>query len=614
MLPIEFFSFLVSMSLLPDSPVNVSLTADRTGQYVAIYSKHSNIKVWDCYNRKKSIELQVKTKKGSYSVVSWSFRNLYVRNSKSVFWLSVDSEYMDELSHKILAYGTTNGCVGLMYALINKEIASNCTAHSACIQDIVWDKNCTRLYSSANDKTIVEWEISENGFTPARVIQAWKKSIGRLALSCDGKFLVAASTHIRIWDIQNDCSVYTLSGHTSQVNCLELLHYEDGSISHVISVGEDERLISVQKLHLENSFQQSSTLRCPHHPISIHRSEQDAIFVVASNGVLYMYAPPFDHESSKPMSHVWSLQITDVSQSNGVGKSLMMPVLSVCCLKEEGHILLMYGNLFKPVFEEIAIDLSEKRINLERCSKQKSSLKANSIIDFMPSSNTAIPIQLISHHSKKVKRKRPADDETSSEQISDISLGEIIAEQEVNSKQETATTGPIASGSLVQMLCQALQSDDSDLFNRVISISSGKTIHNTVKSLPMNSVLPFVDKVMSIVHTTPYRGPSLMKWIKPCLTLHTAYLLTVPDLSNKLGLLYELLDARAANYDKLCQLKGKLDLLANTHNTTTTSEQNPPIKPRLVIEDDDDSSSEADLSELQQQSNSLGESVDERMT
>ena len=603
------------MSLLTDSPVNVSLIADRTGQYVAIYSKHSNIKVWNCYNRKKSIELQVKMKKGSYSVVSWSFRELYVHNSKSVIWLSVDSRYMNELSHKIIAYGTTNGCVGLMHALINKEISSNCTAHSACIQDIVWNNNCTRLYSSADDKAIVEWEISENGFTPSRIIQVWKKAVGRLALSCDGNFLVTASTHICIWDIQNDCSVHKLSGHTSQVNCLELLHNEDGSISHVISVGEDERLISVQKVHLDNTFQQTSTLRCPHNPISIHRSEHDAIFVVASNGVLYMYTPPFVHESSKPINHVWSLQITDVSQSNGVGKSLMMPVLSVCCLKEEGDIILMYGNLIKPIFEKFAIDLSEKRINLERCSKQKSSLKVNSITDVVSStSNTAIPFQLISHHSRKVKRKRPVDDETSSEQISDASIGELIAEREVNSKQETSTAAPIASGSLVQMLCQSLQSDDSDLFNRVISISSGKTIHNTVKYLPINSVLPFINKVMSIIHTTPYRGPNLMKWIKPCLTLHIAYLLTVPDLSNKLGLLYEILDARAANYDKLCQLKGKLDLLANTHNTTSTSEQNPPIKPRLVIVDDDDSSSEADFSELQQQSNSLDESVDERMT
>lgn len=603
------------MSLLPDSPVNVSLTADRTGQYVAIYSKHSNIKVWNCHSRKKSIELQVKLKKGSYSVVSWSFRDLYIRSSKSVFWLSVESEYLDELSHKILAYGTTNGCVGLMYALINKEITSNHTAHShACIQDIVWNNKCTRLYSSGDDKTIVEWEISENGFTPARVIQAWKKAVGKLALSCDGNYLVAASTHIHIWDIQNDCLVHKLSGHTSHVNCLELLHNEDGSINYVISVGEDERLISVQKVHLENYSQQTSTLRCPHHPISLHRSEQDAIFVVASNGVLYMYTPPFDHEPSKPISHAWSLQITDVSQSNGVGKSLMMPVLSVCCLKEEGHILLMYGNLVKPIFEKIAIDLNEKRINLERCSKQKSSLNANSITNVISGSNTAIPIQLISHHSKKVKRKRPADDESSSEQISDVTLGELIAERELNSKQETATTGPIASGSLVQMLCQSLQSDDFDLFNRVISISSGKTIQNTVKSLPMNFVLPFIDKVISIAHTTPYRGPSLMKWMRPCLTLHTAYLLTVPDLSNRLGLLYELLDARAANYDKLCQLKGKLDLLANAYNTTPTNDLNSPIKPILVIEDDDDSSSEADFSELQQLSNSLDESVDERMT
>ncbi|KAI6655996.1 WD repeat-containing protein 43 [Oopsacas minuta] len=605
------------MSLLPHTPMNVSLAADITGQYVALYSKHSNIKIWNSSNGKKFIELQVKAKKGSYSVVSWSIRDLYIRNSKNIIWLSAVSEFSDELSHKILAYGTTSGCVGLMYALINREIVSSDSVHSSCIQDVVWNKNCSQLYSSADDKTIVEWTISEDGFTPGRRIQAWKKSVGKLALSCDGNFLVAASTRIRIWDIQNEVVVRKLTGHTSQVNCLELIHNGDGSISHVISVGEDERMISVQRVQLENSFHHISTLRSPHHPISMHISEYNTVFIVASNGIVYMYELPFDIEPSKPINHVWSLQISDISQSNGAEKSLLMPIMSVFCLKEEGNLLVMYGNLVRPIFEKIAIDLSQKRMNLERCSKQKSSLNVDIITEVKSSSNTAVPIQLMSSHlSKKVKRKRPADDETSSEQVSDVSLGELVSEREENSKKDPEAPRSIATGSLVHMLCQSLQSDDSDLFNQVISVTLGKTIQNTVKSLPMKYVLPFIVKVMSIMHTTPYRGPSLMKWIRPCLTLHTAYLLTVPDLTDRLGMLYELLDSRAANYDKLCQLKGKLDLLANTNrNATPPTRQYSPIKPRLVFEDNDDSSSEADLSESnRQQNNSRDESADELMT
>ena len=595
--------------------MNVSLAADWSGQYVAIYSAHTNIKVWNSSNGKKTIEHPVKLKVGSYSVVSWSPHDLCVRKS----CLSIVSENSDELRHKIFAYGTTSGCVGLMYALIDRELASNITVHSTCIRDLIWNQSCSRLYSSADDKYVVEWSIDENGLSPGRVIKVWNKTVGKLALSVDGSILVAASSHIRLWDIQSEAVVHRLSGHTSQVKCLEILHSSDGNLSHVVSAGEDERMVSVNRIRLEETSPSTSTLRSPHHPISIHKSRTNNIFIVASNGVVYMYRPPFESVSSKPIAHIWSLQITDKSQSNCIEKPNQIPVLYVHWLEEESYLLLIYGNTIKPVFEKVPIDLSEKRVNLERSSKLKSSLNEKVVNNVRSTSNTAVPIQLVPHKSKKVKRKRPVENDTCLDL--DTSIGDLLAEQEGNSKSKvTEPTGAIASGSLVQMLCQSLQSEDSSLFNQVISTTTDKTINSTVGSLPLSYVLLFIDKTMSIMHSTAHRAPNLLRWIKPCLSLHTAYLLTVPDLTERLGSLYELLDARTTSHEKLSQLQGKLDMMANSNKKPNASEEHYPIRPKIVFEDNDELSSEGDTSgHLEHVNNSRGESkhddsADELMT
>ena len=594
------------MSLMPDISTNPSLSADGSGQYVAIYSAHANIKVWNSSNGKKTIEHSVKFKVGSYSVVSWSPHDLFVRKS----CLSTVSENSDELRHKILAYGTTKGCVGLMYALIDKELFSNMTVHSTCIRDLIWNQSCSRLYSSADDKCVVEWSVTENGFTPGRIIKLWKKTVGKLALSVDGNILVAASSHIRLWDIQSEAVVHRLSGHTSRVKCLEILHSSDGALSHVVSAGEDERMVTVNRIQLEEAQPLTSTLRSPHHPVLIHKSRTNNIFVVASNGIVYMYRPPFENESFKPIAHIWSLQITDVSQSNCIENPKQIPVLSVHCYEEEGYLLLIYGNILRPVFEKILIDLSEKRVNLERCSNRKSSLNYEVPNSVRSTSNTAVPIQLVPiHRSQKVKRKRPIENDTSLDL--DTSIGDLLAEREGDSNsKDTAPTRAIASGSLVQMLCQSLQSEDSSLFNQVVSVSTDRTINSTVKSLPLSYVLSFIDKTMSIMHSTAHRAPNLLRWIKPCLSLHAAYLLTVPDLTERLGLLYELLDARAASHEKLSQLQGKLALMANHSKKTHSSEEYHPIRPKIVFEDNDECSSEVDVAEYRKGvDNSRGEAV-----
>ena len=595
------------MSLTPDSTLSAQYTATHFGEYIAIYSRQSNIKIWNSSNGKKCIEISVKPNVGPYSVISWSRCELCVHFTEKIYWTSVPKGSNEGgLIHSILAYGTTGGSVGVMYALIDQEITSNTKTHSAAIQDVIWSPDCSKLYSSSDDKTIVEWTMDKKGLKPGRILKSGKKTVQKLACSCNGRFLITASTHIRVWDIENGVILQKISSHTSEVTSLLTLNdFLNGNVSHIVSNGENERMVSVCKLNLECESGPSSMLRCPYHPVSIKKSQaENNLFILAANGIVYIYLPPFENESSKPIAPISSLQIISDDET----EQISIPILSVHCLKDQDHLLVMYGNISKPVFERIQIDLSQKRMTLERSYQRKSSLNEKQNMDVRSSNNSTVPMQTVpTHLSKKVKRKRHSEPEIPEED--ETTLGELITRfdeiDDCSPRKDTATepSAPITSGSHVQMLCQSLQSDDSSLFNQVISSTPQKSVHKTVHSLPINYVLPLIGKLMSIMHTTPFRSPILLNWIKPCLSLHNAYLLTVPDISDRLGLLYEILAIRSSCYESLCKLQGKLDLLVGSHTKDTLQAAESSVKPKFVFVDNDESSSDVDFTDFQELEN-----------
>merc|ERR1711942_572437 len=51
------------------------------------------------------------------------------------------------------------------------------------------------------------------------------------------------------------------------------------------------------------------------------------------------------------------------------------------------------------------------------------------------------------------------------------------------------------------------------------------------------------------------------KWLKAVLTIHTGYLVSVPDCRELLTPVYALLETRTQHYNQVLQLRGKLELL-----------------------------------------------------
>ncbi|CAF3819535.1 unnamed protein product [Rotaria magnacalcarata] len=82
------------------------------------------------------------------------------------------------------------------------------------------------------------------------------------------------------------------------------------------------------------------------------------------------------------------------------------------------------------------------------------------------------------------------------------------------------------------------------------------------------------------------KGLIASKWLRAVLSTHTSYLMTCPDITERLGPMYELIEARTRLYPKLARLHGKLSLISSQMNFDENGHTNGDDN-----ESDDDGSS-----------------------
>lgn len=91
------------------------------------------------------------------------------------------------------------------------------------------------------------------------------------------------------------------------------------------------------------------------------------------------------------------------------------------------------------------------------------------------------------------------------------------------------------SDSLVTLIEQALQAGDDTLLEQCLGCAEKAVVEATARRLPCRRVLPFLRKLVAKFEKRPTRGTLLTQWLSALLRFHTAYLITVPDLSIQLA-------------------------------------------------------------------------------
>jgi U3 small nucleolar RNA-associated protein 5 len=126
----------------------------------------------------------------------------------------------------------------------------------------------------------------------------------------------------------------------------------------------------------------------------------------------------------------------------------------------------------------------------------------------------------------------------------------------------------------------------------LLSYNDPTVLSNSVSRLPVQHVVPLLHACVNKLQIKPSRGTQLIPWIRCVLVHHAGYLLSLPDLVDKLGGLYTLLDSRVAVYKKLLKLSGRLDLLLSQIGDPATNSNSKSFtralkRARLVVAQSD---------------------------
>lgn len=217
-------------------------------------------------------------------------------------------------------------------------------------------------------------------------------------------------------------------------------------------------------------------------------------------------------------------------------------------------------------------------------------------------------IKVIGHNEFAMNAPTVADD-TEADEEQEPSLGQKLQELSVTEAppkeshkptQKPAAVVAASAGSLQQVLVQALHSNDKKLLETCLRNSAPETIHTTVQRLPTAYVIPLLTKLIEKFEEKPGRAPVLLEWIKAVLLIHTAYLMTVPDLISKLSAFYQALDTRLAVFPKLLALRGRLDLIQSQirrRSQKATQLDNLDQGAMMYFEEDSDVEAEAPQTE-----------------
>lgn len=146
---------------------------------------------------------------------------------------------------------------------------------------------------------------------------------------------------------------------------------------------------------------------------------------------------------------------------------------------------------------------------------------------------------------------------------------------------KNALTAP-TSDSLVTLIDQALQSGDDALLEQCLSCGDVAIVEATARRLPTGRIVLFLRKLVAKFEKRPSRGILLTQWLACLLRHHTAYLVTVPDLSYQLAGLSQMLEQRLSSYSKLSSLAGRLDLLMSQVNYRDAARSMQEIVPMQV--------------------------------
>ncbi|XP_070776282.1 WD repeat-containing protein 43 [Enoplosus armatus] len=511
----------------------------------------------------------------------------------------------------LLAMGTAAGSV-LIYS--TAKGALHCTldgGHSGGVNCVQWHPEDSLLYSGSDDTNIIEWDLQTG-----KARSKWKAdraAVTSLCVSPDGKLLLSAGQIIKMWDLDTKEVYRKFTGHSTAVTTLRFATTRppDSNGLYFLSGAAHDRLLSVWQVREDgkdkNSVVSFTLTDEPQHiDLFASNSKEEAVrlAVVCKDGQLHLFEHFLNGPCKKPLTPSCTVQMSDTKDS-----PVPIPLLAAALGADIRTVLLAYGNHLQPVMEKVEINTAERHVCLTRDVQTSLSLSIETTVSKVktPIVNTKSKVLVpgLPGHQAPVKgtsqgsEKRKKDADTK-----EMSIAERLGEIDLSTLSEKGApkgTASLQTDNFAVLLVQGLESNDSNILNKVFQTRKEMVIKKTVARLPLPAVLPLVEEITKRLQGHPFTAVLMVRWLKAVLMHHTSYLASLPDLVTQLGVLYHMIESRVKMFNKLTKLHGKLYLLmtqvatSDSSNTVTDVDHTAKLVYEEESSDEDEASGDEGL-------------------
>jgi len=462
----------------------------------------------------------------------------------------------------LVAMGTTAGTV-LVYSTMQGDLLTTYkTSNCARINCLTWSKSGdSAVYAGAEDGTV---SIFFPGSKVTRAaIQPFAGPAFSLALDkAETLLAVGSSSVITLWHLANQEVVKTLTGHASPVHSLHI------HSNFLFSSTRAERVVSVWSM---KGVETGSILT-----MGVNQEVRDfdilseggrdgsavTAAVVTSEGSVAVFKADLGRQAGTTQTHSRPDQTVTISTQQC--KPVRVTQARLRLGPAEGmKLAIYYGSGLSPVVEQLDLStLSKSSCLVRENTMTKPGQPGRQVTDLITPRTDGQVVFLApggdqAHSGGKGKRKADKKEEVDSLPVEDrLSLLSTNPSSQTGSQTSAPRTDTLA-----QLLAQGLHSNDTRILDSVLDRADLELIDNTVKRMPAEAVVPLVTVLQKYIKGRGMVNASHAKWLKSVLTIHTGYLVTVPDCQELLSPVYALLETRTQHYNQVLQLRGKLDLL-----------------------------------------------------
>lgn len=518
------------------------------------------------------------------------------------------------IRNEVVAIGTSSGTV-FIYSTRTGDVQTTLKDDDmGLINALVWTNDGADVITGSREGFICKYRVKKGLNTlkfRSSVSNNRKESVNSMALHPDNEnhLMVGTVAACSLWDLETktklrvfegahigsiietffvNSSMFLSAGASGEDHSVTLWNYENESESFTFSANEP----------VQNAFALADNKKGAEEGII-------SIGVIAKSGTMYYFEHNSGSRKKRSKKPVGTVQVASEKIKSTNSKVGISPILigrfETSTTNDENSLEFVHGSLLKPIFESITCNSIEKVTCLVRPTENSSNHtkdeingKSDLVVPTTNSVTVLAPGPTMMEKSTGTKRKTSQSSKTDAMSMADrLKL--------LSTDQNAPSSTPPRTDSVLQLLLQGLNNKDRKILESVLERADDEQINNTVKRLPIEAIVPMLEELQHHIQGKGLGVLTHSKWMKSLLQFHTSYLTNSPQCEDIMTSIYAMIENKTKNYQRILQLRGKLDIMVQQMNTEPDPAQessNDNTKEALLVYHDDSDELNDELDEM----------------